>query len=1227
MRRSLVVVTFALFAAACGDNDNNNNGPVVDAGSDAGAGGAVEMVCATLPASTNTCDVTSGGTTTLIKGNVLTSTVIYKGGQVAIDPAGKISCVGCNCATGGETTLSCPDAVISPGLINTHDHITYAHNDPYLPTGEHATDRYDDRQQWREGNGGRYQIPYKAARDILPVQTQWGELRMVMGGATSIVGGGGEPGLLRNLDSTGAEREGLAHKAVDFDTFPLDDADGKQRTADCNYGSRATTEAAIAALEAYEPHTSEGINTEAHNEFLCQSSTTYDSMAPGVSHNLLVGKTAMIHAIGLNPADYGAMAVAGTGLIWSPRSNITLYGETARITTAAKLGVEIALGTDWMPSGSMNLLRELACADSFNKTYLDRYFSDQQLWEMVTINAAALTATDASIGSLVSGKTADIAIFASHGKPYFRSVIEAEPKDVGLVMRGGKILYGDDAVVSQLAQTCDTVDVCGVAKRVCAMAEVGKTYDGFKAASNNIYPAFACGVPQNEPSCTPTRPISVAGSTIYTGMTSAADSDGDGIADATDNCPRVFNPVRPMDNGVQGNADSDAEGDACDPCPLDAGTTQCMVVDTSDRDQDGVTNATDNCPDVANADQKDVDQDSKGDVCDVCPADANPGSSGCPKTIYQIKTGMAPLGLNARVTNGLVTGRGSNGYFVQVKETDAGYLGPANSGLFVFTGSAPAAAIVAGTRVTVDGTITNFQGQIELTTPVTTVTDAVTVALPAPTPATYADVKTGGPLAAALESVIVSLGTANVTAVDATLVEFTLTDGAASSLVVDDFVFALPAPPVDQVVNAVTGILALRQIASGMPSISKLLPGSAADLTLGPPGLKALTPALSFARAGITTAAPTFPVPLTVTLTGPAQGATTVTLVSGDPASLTVTDVVIADGAISAAVPVTAIAQAAEITITATLAGKSSTARVRVLGAAEEAATVTLSPPGSTIAANGTVQLTATLDLPALAATPIVLSVAPLTAGTLPATVDIAPGATSVTFAYTDTSAATATITATYVPTTGPTSTSVATVTIGAATGHLVINEVDYDQVINPDSAEFIEIYNPTSSSLSLVGKALVLVNGNGSAPYGTPVTLDLSTATVNGAPLTALPSHGFLVVAGATFVATLPANVPRVQTAWVTDAVQNGAPDGIALIDTTSHTLVDVLSYEGAITAVMLPGFMAAVSLVEGTALPAATADTGNGSLCRKLDGEDTDDAAADWKVCATSSAGATNP
>jgi hypothetical protein len=233
--------------------------------------------------------------------------------------------------------------------------------------------------------------------------------------------------------------------------------------------------------------------------------------------------------------------------------------------------VHIALGTDWIVTGSMNLLRELRCADQFNQTYLHGFFDDEDLWKMVTVGAAEATATDDVIGALSEGRVADIAIFDGALRAKHRAVIGAEPQDVVLVMRGGQALYGDEAVVAAIpgSGTCDTLDVCGSSKKVC-LAEIGTTYPALQLAVTGIYGDFFCGTPTDEPSCTPARTISVHGSTIYTGASAPGDGDGDGIADASDDCPAVFNPIRPLDNGVQPDADGDGVGDACDPCPLSA---------------------------------------------------------------------------------------------------------------------------------------------------------------------------------------------------------------------------------------------------------------------------------------------------------------------------------------------------------------------------------------------------------------------------------------------------------------------------------------------------------------------------------------------------------------------------------------------------------------------------------------------------------------------------------
>ena len=75
------------------------------------------------------------------------------------------------------------------------------------------------------------------------------------------------------------------------------------------------------------------------------------------------------------------------------------------------------------------------------------------------------------------------------------------------------------------------------------------------------------------------------------------DNDGDGVADITDNCASDVNPS-------QLNSDGDSFGNACD----------------TDKDDDTVLNADDNCPVVPNGagQSDDADGDTVGDACDVC---------------------------------------------------------------------------------------------------------------------------------------------------------------------------------------------------------------------------------------------------------------------------------------------------------------------------------------------------------------------------------------------------------------------------------------------------------------------------------------------------------------------------------------------------------------------------------------------------------------------------------
>lgn len=184
------------------------------------------------------------------------------------------------------------------------------------------------------------------------------------------------------------------------------------------------------------------------------------------------------------------------------------------------------------------------------------------------------------------------------------------------------------------------------------------------------------------------------------------------------------------------------------------------------------------------------------------------------------------------------------------------------------------------------------------------------------------------------------------------------------------------------------------------------------------------------------------------------------------------------------------------------------------------------------------------------------------------------------------------------------------------ARAQLVINEVDYDQV-GTDSNEFVEIFNPTGLAIDLADYKLLFVNGSTNTVY-TPV--DLSPAGI-------LAAGGYLVVASNTVVVASGALVIRFGPA--SGNIQNGNPDGLALVNTFTSTLSDALSYGGPMTAVSLsPTLVGTFSLVEGTFLPTSIVDSNTitGSLARLPNGTDTNNAATDWAFSATLTPGSSN-
>lgn len=976
-------------------------GPGNDANTDTDAGtGETVETCSGAPtgnAAAGSCEVTTGTSgKTLLVGNVLTPGKVFENGGVLYDDStGVISCVGCDCAAQATdaTTVVCNQAVITPGLINTHDHIGWMKDHPRAsePT---ADVRYEHRHDWRKGDSSDGEGKITTSGGSSNDEKAWGELRFVLGGGTSVNGSGTAPGLMRNLDKSGG-LEGLNSGAVEYSTFPLHDSNGTTLASGCNYPGY--DDASVASKVAYTPHVSEGINDFARNEFICLNSDSNGG------HDILTQNTALIHGVGLNASDIDAIAAEGMKLIWSPRSNISLYGETAPVTVYKRLGVPIALGTDWIPSGSMNMLRELACADFLNSHYYNNTFSDQDLWSMATYGAAQAVGMQDKIGLLAPGYVADIAVFFDHDADPYGSVVRAEVDDMMLVMRGGEILAGRSEVVSALEDNCDEIDVCGETQRVCLQREIGKSFSALQSSGSGSYALFFCGVPDNEPSCVPFRgnAESQNGSTVYPDGPDADDLDGDGIANDDDDCPNIFNPIRPLDNGQQSDMDNDGVGDVCDVCPLDANTDQCSAYDPNDRDRDGVTDLDDNCVGLANSDQLDADEDGKGDACDACPNDYNPGTQGCPSSITAIQDASSvdhpAEGSSLRISC-TVNAIGSKGLWCQER------TGGAYSGIYVFFDADPlyadSTAPALGDDISVDGVYTIYYGLNEINNPsISLVQHGAEIE---PETVTAADVADNGSLAAKYVGVLVKVENVAVTTQNPDdpndYDQFVVSDGL---YVADSAWDGLDNNyEVGTAFNAIIGVMHFSF------DHYKILPRSEADLVFGPPSLSGFNQNLSFQRVSAA-ATSTLVHSLFVQMNRAVETATDISLSMDDPSlAIVAATVTIPVGAREVEVLVQGLMASTTLAhLTASYDGDNVTTDIRVLADDSPAKVIAIDPDSSAVAVDATQSFAVTLDIPApLGGSTVNLAVVDagsMTLGHVPASLAIAENTMSGSFDFT----------------------------------------------------------------------------------------------------------------------------------------------------------------------------------------------------------------------------------
>lgn len=405
----------------------------------------------------------------VLTGTVLTPTETIPSGAVSIR-GNKITAVEPAGSGRSKTKVIDTAGIILPGLIDLHDHLSWNAFPRWKPNSE-----FGNRYEWQARTAylTTLSAPHQELIDagLACDLGRYAEIKAIVGGATSVVGTTADPclkGLARNLDwYSGLYQKGaLNQEKLAYQVFPLEllekDPANPNPFGDAN---RVRDALANGTLKSFLIHLAEGKPNDAAAEREFRVLRGRGLLQPGV---------VVIHGVALSEADLREMKDHSLGFVWSPRSNIELYGSTANVALVKQLGIKIAIAPDWSPTGSSGMLDELRYASiwDYKTKATDELFSSSELIQMATSSAAELAGLKASLGTLAPGFYADILVIKpangtrrSSTEPN-QMVLTSRPVDVQLVIIGGIPTYGDPGLMAQLlpGKQLEKVMICGAEK-------------------------------------------------------------------------------------------------------------------------------------------------------------------------------------------------------------------------------------------------------------------------------------------------------------------------------------------------------------------------------------------------------------------------------------------------------------------------------------------------------------------------------------------------------------------------------------------------------------------------------------------------------------------------------------------------------------------------------------------------------------------------------------------
>lgn len=345
--------------------------------------------------------------------------------------------------------------LVVPGFIDLHSHLAYAtlplwvEPDRMVPFQHHDTwptrPTYPDNVTWPA-----YAFVEAAPAELLA----YAEIRALIGGTTSIQG---SPPSDRPLD-------GWLVRNIEDETLGGEIGRHQVLASTLTLKPEQLGERAISMREGatFIYHCAEGR----------PGSIVQREYRAAHTAGCLQRRLVAIHTNAIDPAAYVTWTQPGA-VVWSPFSNLWLYGTTTEVPAALARKINLCVGSDWGPSGSRNVMGELKVASLVNKAR-GWGLAEFDLVKMITANPGDVLAQawQRQAGRLEPDALGDVAVIATHAEAGsrpdpFKTILHATEADVRLVVVDGKPLYGTEPLMRQAgAARTSRISVNGETRRL-----------------------------------------------------------------------------------------------------------------------------------------------------------------------------------------------------------------------------------------------------------------------------------------------------------------------------------------------------------------------------------------------------------------------------------------------------------------------------------------------------------------------------------------------------------------------------------------------------------------------------------------------------------------------------------------------------------------------------------------------------------------------------------------